>query len=633
MTAAKLVGITASVLLTASADALGAAEIPAALESRPCSKEHWAMSGIRSPRVAEPIDRIFQPFERPDRPGAMVAVIRHGEVVHLRGYGNADLAFGSGWTPATRYRLASITKTFTAAAVLELVDRGQIRIDAPVTRYLTGLPSVADNIRIGDLLTMSSGLWEDEDLMELTGNTLVAVGGPANHMSVRDMEAYAVVQDRLDFQPGTVFRYVDTNFRLLARVIETVTGKSYAAALHDLVLAPARMRDSAPYPTLDSMFACQVPTYVQTDGRWSDIGGYALAASGDGAMISTMRDMVAWSRYMSESRPGRRLSRYVRQADFENRIARPGSIYRLGIMVFRHRGYVVLVHQGATGTLFAFVPDLDLSVIIFANGLDAGLDMSDRNRHLASQIIDVIIERSERTDLRSPLLGVTATALPLSHSALPSGVFPTGTFLCESSGEVLDIADKNGASEVALMGMRLSTWERSETSAWRGMASHLQVYMTSPAEDSAGGKTIELQEGNPKSNCRFAVVEPRSLVPASAAELLGGYYSDTLKIHYRIMGDDLNVYLVPGNGVPRSTRRELMRLSPELLRAGDAFLRLSRTATGNISGFSLSTGRVRNVQFRKLGLVSACSAQHPPCSGALHNAIAADAVSLRTATE
>lgn len=598
-----LLGASTWALLGMSADVLGGTgEIPAALTSQPCGPMQASANGIRSPRFATPIDQLFEGFAHADGPGAMVAVIWHGKVVHLRGYGFSDLAFHSAWTPRTRYRLASITKTFTAAAVLELVDRQQISLDAPIRRYLPELPAVADKIRISDLLTMSSGLWEDEDLMELTGNALVVLDGAVHHMTVRDMEAHAVVQDRLDFRPGTLFRYTDTNYRLLARVIEKVTGRSYAAALRDLVLAPARMRYSAPYPTLDSTFRCQVPTYVQNGGHWADIGAFALAASGDGAMISTMEDMVAWSQYMSAARPGGLPARYLRQADIENRIARPGSIYRLGIMMFRHRGYLVLVHQGATGTLFAFVPDLDLTIIIFTNGLEEGLDMSDRNRDLASRILDVVMDRSESTDLSPPTTGITAAALPLEHSPLPAGIFPAGTFLCESSGEVLDIGNTGEHADVALMGMSLSTWEQGKEKTWQGMDSHLQVFVRVPRVPRVPGavEAVESGEVNADSACRFAVVQPRRVDQELARGLAGWYYSDALKTHYRILTEGDETLIVAGNDVRPSARHQLRRLSSNVLRSGSLFLRLSRTASGDIGGFSLSTGRVRNVEFQKL---------------------------------
>jgi hypothetical protein len=239
--------------------------------------------------------------------------------------------------------------------------------------------------------------------------------------------------------------------------------------------------------------------------------------------------------------------------------------------------------------------------VIFTNGLDEGLSMSDRNRDLASRIIDAVYEGPAGSMLPSPATAIANAAFPLRHSPLPAGAYPPGTYVCRATGEVLDIGARDGRMQVALMGMSLGTWEQREADVWRGMSSHLQVVMRAvrdPATDAAG---IELHEFRPASACRFVAVEPARPTAKSAIQLDGWYYSDVLRTHYGIATTEGETHLTAaGNGI-LAGRWAIVQLTPGILRAGPLFLYPTHDPAGEVVGFKVSTGRVRNVPFRKVG--------------------------------
>src|SRR5687768_7527810 len=134
-------------------------------------------------------------------PGASVLVLRDGQPVLRKSYGLADLEQVVRATPETNYRLASVTKQFTAAAILVLSDRRQLALDDSVRRYLPSLPEYAEKMTIRHLLTHSSGVFDYEDL--IAENTTVQVLD-------RDVLSLLEKEPRTYFAPGTSYRYSNT---------------------------------------------------------------------------------------------------------------------------------------------------------------------------------------------------------------------------------------------------------------------------------------------------------------------------------------------------------------------------------------------------------------------------------------
>src|SRR5215472_4317185 len=146
-------------------------------------------------------------------PGAAVLVLRDGVAVFRRAYGCADLEQQIAATPATNYRLASMTKQFTAAAVLALTEDGRLSLADPVRKWLPSLPPAVDPVTIRHLLTHTSGLIDYEDLI------------PAETtQQIHDADVLHLLesQNRLYFAPGTSYRYSNTGYALLALIVARI---------------------------------------------------------------------------------------------------------------------------------------------------------------------------------------------------------------------------------------------------------------------------------------------------------------------------------------------------------------------------------------------------------------------------
>jgi CubicO group peptidase (beta-lactamase class C family) len=169
--------------------------------------------------VPAQLDAILKDYGRADAPGASVLVAQGGKVLYRKAFGLANLEERTPITTATNFRLASVTKQFTATAVLLLAERGELSLDDPLTRFFPGFARAAHGVKVRHLLGHTSGLLDYEELIP-----------PGTTVPLKDKDVIELVgkQDRLYFAPGSQFRYSNTGYALLALIVEKVSGRSFA---------------------------------------------------------------------------------------------------------------------------------------------------------------------------------------------------------------------------------------------------------------------------------------------------------------------------------------------------------------------------------------------------------------------
>jgi CubicO group peptidase (beta-lactamase class C family) len=231
------------------------------------------------------LDALMRPYDG-DVPGASLLVLKDGRALVRRGYGRADMENGVAAGADTNYRLASVSKQFTAAAVLLLAQDGALSIDDPVKRWLPSLPPAADAITLRHLLAHTSGVLDYEDLM-----------GASWQGQIRDAGVLALLerQDRLYFPPGTTYRYSNSGYALLALVVERASGMDFPAFLRTRIFAPLGMRDSLAYVAGGPDVPHRAWGYSQAAQGWgrTDQNIYS-AVLGDGGIYSNIDDLARW---------------------------------------------------------------------------------------------------------------------------------------------------------------------------------------------------------------------------------------------------------------------------------------------------------------------------------------------------
>jgi CubicO group peptidase (beta-lactamase class C family) len=245
--------------------------------------------------LEERLDAIVkQTYADDDEPGAAVIVVVDGKPALRRGYGVADMESGAKVPPEMIFRIGSVTKQFTAVAVLQLVQQGKVRLDDPVTKYVPDFDPRGTTITVEHLLAHTSGIPNYTE-------------GPAfQEIGTRRLsptEIVALVDERpLEFEPGLRFKYSNTNYVLLGLVIEKTSGQAYADYMAEHVFKPAGM-PSTRYGPNDVADARHAQGYeASPDGfkpaRPMDMSQPFAA----GAIESTVDDLWSWTRALSEGK-------------------------------------------------------------------------------------------------------------------------------------------------------------------------------------------------------------------------------------------------------------------------------------------------------------------------------------------
>ena len=239
------------------------------------------------------VDRLLRDYTV-DVPGAAVLVLRDGAPVVRKGYGLADVAAATPATPATNFRLASVSKQFTAASILLLVEDGRLRLDDPVRRWLPSLPPAADAVTIHHLLAHTSGLIDYEDVLP---------PGLDRQLSDADVLAILEGQDRLYFPPGSAYRYSNSAYALLTRIVVAATGQDYAGFLRERIFQPLGMTGTVAFEEGVSTVAHRAYGHSDIDGRWvrSDQSPTS-AVLGDGGIYSSIDDLAKWDAALYDDR-------------------------------------------------------------------------------------------------------------------------------------------------------------------------------------------------------------------------------------------------------------------------------------------------------------------------------------------
>ena len=276
---------------------------------------------------------------RSGEPGIAVLAMRPGRVLLMEGYGLADLAAKEAIAACTRFELASVSKSFTATAVLILQERGLLSIDDDVRKFIPELPRYANGpLRIRDMLHHVSGL---TDYLALE-----SVPKMNRTYWVNTDYLAALGKAPLDFPIGQKYEYNNTNYMLMALVIERAAKKPFGDVLRDEIFAPAGMKNTFVYSGPASIPANAAPPcnnavgYEKEKGQWVASWGFPPGHEqpehlevGDGAIWSNLEDMAKWDAAL---RTNKLLTAETMKAALTGSLK--GNIYGLGWYLYRDQG-------------------------------------------------------------------------------------------------------------------------------------------------------------------------------------------------------------------------------------------------------------------------------------------------------
>ncbi|MBD3376752.1 serine hydrolase [candidate division KSB1 bacterium] len=237
------------------------------------------------PALEQRMERLFKPYSG-NVPGASVMVIQDGIPVLIRTFGFAHLEKKIPVKAETNFRLASVSKQFTAMAVLLLMQEDQLDFSTPLTTIFPEFPEYGREITIGHLLHHQSGLLDYETLVPDTVS-----------VQVKDHDVLAVMmqQDSLYFEPGTEYRYSNTGYAILAMVVQKISGQSFSEFLHERIFAPLDMKTTVAFEKDVNLVSNRAFGYRTTESGFEprDQSAYS-AVLGDGGIYSNVHDLFLW---------------------------------------------------------------------------------------------------------------------------------------------------------------------------------------------------------------------------------------------------------------------------------------------------------------------------------------------------
>lgn len=522
------------------------------------------------------IDAIFKEYSSRSSPGCTVAAYQDDRIVLRRAYGMANLDHDVPLTPGSVFHVASVSKQFTAAAILLLAQDGKLSIDEDVRKYMPELPEFGERITIRHLANHTSGLRDQWTLLGLAGWRY-----SRDLITDEDVLQLVARQTALNFKPGERHLYSNTGYTLMAVIVSRVSGKSFREFTSERIFRPLGMTNTHFRDNFGEIVKKQAYGYAP-EGPSYRLSVTNFDTAGATSLLTTVEDLARW--HANFDRPmvgGERLISGLLDRGLLNSGERID--YAFGIAHGSYRGLPTVGHGGSdAGYRSAFLrfPDQRFGVSILCNVASAN------PTQLAHRVADFLLagklgpQRAESTE-DEPEVTVSVDEL---------GAY-AGLYWNEAGAIARRFVIEEGRLHAAAGGERI---------ALKSLGDGRFVLVSGPRtrlafEADGNGRPARLRIGDPAAGDVFVRSEPFTPTADQLAEFAGVYRSDEMDVVYR---------MTVGEGVLRLERMKARPAPLEPLIA-DTFaaqlgtIRFTRGAAGVVTGFQLDAGRVRQVKFWK----------------------------------
>lgn len=358
--------------------------------------------------VAGALDEVMSKAYPADEPGAAVIVVRDGKTLLRKGYGMADMELGVRVEPDMVFRLGSITKQFTAVAIMMLAEQGKLALTDDVTKFLPDYPTGGKAITVEHLLTHTSGIKSYTSMKSWLS------------MWRKDFTVQELIDlfknEPADFAPGERWSYNNSGYILLGAIIEKVSGQSYEEFVRRNIFEPLGMKQSY-YGSATRLIPRRVPGYSRGPGGFENAQYLSMTQPyAAGSLLSTVDDLALWDAALYTDRP-------VKQASlaraFTPYVLKGGgpTDYGYGWGKSSYEGHDIIEHGGGIhgfSTYALRVPDRRVFVAILAN------------RDSGPQSPETLALRLAAIAIGKPMRHPVAVTLRPEELAVLAGVYEVG---------------------------------------------------------------------------------------------------------------------------------------------------------------------------------------------------------------
>lgn len=555
---------------------------------------HLASAQASAMDIEHRVDALFSPHVSGNSPGCAVGVVKNGELVLKKGYGNASLEFGIPIDPdRTLFNIASTSKQFTAAAILLLVQDKKIALTDDIRKYLPELRNITTPVTIDQMLSHTSGL-RDYTVLMTSGTGVREV----DYVSDDDAMAIILRQKALNFMPGSHYMYSNTNYFLLAKIVERVSGTRFGEFLKKRIFEPLDMRHTIVRDKHDLVVAQRATGYTPQNG-----GGFQLNLSnwesvGSTGILTTVADLAKWDHNFIAPRVG---GHWMVDKLQENAIRTDGVklTYARGLHV--DRGYRDLKSIHHAGAVPGFVsellrlPEQKLSVMTLCNDDSKSaelLTIKVTDLFLAHELEAMRVSKKNQgvnTAVISPARTIMSSAAELQRYA--------GLYLDRFDQSLHKLEVKNGRLLYFAPQRPPETLEQSDAQHFR-LFGNTDVSFELPRQGIVQRLTIHYGVAQPVELERVKAVQGDQL---SLEDYAGTYFSPDINVRWTIVVKDGKLF----KQAPREPTKPMDSVFEDAFAVSindKDLMRFTRDSRGRVAGFIVDNPRVLNVIFSREGI-------------------------------
>ncbi|TDP03153.1 serine hydrolase domain-containing protein [Flavobacterium sp. 245] len=324
----------------------------------------------------------------PENPGSQLSIKKNGKIIFSKAYGMADLEHNVPLTLTSKIEAGSVSKQFTAAAILLLEQQGKLSLNDDVRKYITELPDYGNIITLEQMMHHTSGLKDWGSIAGLTG-----WGRTTKTFTNNDALLIITSQKTLNNKPGAEFIYSNSNYTLFAIIVERVTGLSLAEFTKKNIFIPAGMTHTEWRDNHNRIVKERAIAYnLEKDEYQTNMPNED--AYGNGGLLTTTEDLLKWNEFYQSGKFGTP-SLFSKQCKTEKFNNGKMNNYAAGLFIIKYNGYEQIMHDGATASYRAYLetfPELNLSIAFLSN-----TSQFDNSKNYLGDIVrDLFISEKEK---------------------------------------------------------------------------------------------------------------------------------------------------------------------------------------------------------------------------------------------
>lgn len=522
------------------------------------------------------VDAVFAPWSGSGTPGCAVGISRDGRPEYLSGYGMANLEDGVPIAAETRFHAASISKQFTAFAILLLAQEGKLSLDDDVRKYWPDLPDYGKPITLAQLMHHTAGLREQGLLLNLSG-------WRADETYTQDDMLGIIARQRgLNFSPGSEVVYNNAGYTVLAEVVRRVSGQALPAFAKERIFLPLGMTETHFREVRNEVVPHRASAYYKAGDAWRiSLPNYEHYGSTN--LVTTVGDLLKWNQNLLDARVG---GKQAMRGMLTSGVLDDGTPigYGGGLRLGKWRGLDTIAHNGADAGYRAdsvLFPAQRLAVVALCNAADIAPD------ELTRKVAAIYLSGRLQNEIRPEV-------------PLPDGELRAlqGTYWSPQTDEVVRLEFSDGAlrpvgGSTALVPVGGRVFRDGEsTREW--------------SFEATGSKMrLNVVDFWPTARL-FERVDPQSPGPDVLRTMVGVYRSDDTQTDYRVRSVDGKLEM------------QWPRYAPAALTpiGGDRFLSpqgwtvgFTRNGKGAVDGLTISTRRLRRFRAERIDAASVASTE------------------------